>query len=156
MIGSLIKIYTDGSCHTQQKTGAWAAILLIDQQEVVLQDVVLETTHNRMELLAPIKAIEYLKTQKIAFESLSIFSDSQYVVNLLLRKERLQQSAFCTKKGTPIRNADLVKTLIKYLDCENIHLVKVKAHQKKTEQINYNRKVDQLARKSLRSFINRK
>ena len=44
------EIYTDGSCHTQQCIGAWAAIILIDQQKIVLSGRENDTTHNRMEI----------------------------------------------------------------------------------------------------------
>jgi ribonuclease HI len=53
-----IHVYTDGSCDTQRRTGAWVAILLWNDHEIVLQGTDVNTTHNRMELMAVIRAIE--------------------------------------------------------------------------------------------------
>lgn len=151
----IIEIFTDGSCHTQRNIGAWAAILLINQEEVVIDGVVHETTHNRMELLAVINAFEYLQKEKIKYNKAIIYSDSQYVVNLLVRKEKLKENNFVTKKGTPIKNNDLVQKLISIIETNTIELVKVLAHQKETSAINYNRKVDKLVRKKLRIYVDK-
>lgn len=156
MIPNSIEVYTDGSCHTQLKTGAWAAILLIDGQEfATLKEVEENTTHNRMELLAVIKTVEYIKSNGFHFELISFFSDSQYVINLVHRKEKLERQNLLTKSGTPIRNIDLVQTFFQLLDQTPIQLTKVKAHQKATEAINYNRKVDILVRKMLRNALDK-
>jgi ribonuclease HI len=150
---SPIHIYTDGSCHTQLKTGAWAAIVLVNQDKTILQSIVTYTTHNRMELTAVIKAIEYVQaTHNLPIH---IYSDSQYVVNLGARKEKLIQDDFTTKKGKLIQNADLVRILFQYMERANLRFIKVKAHQKQTQTINYNREVDILVRKMLRSYLNK-
>ena len=60
MKGNEITIYTDGSCHAQKRIGAWAAIVIINIEKIVLKGVEINTTHNRMELMAVIKAIEYV------------------------------------------------------------------------------------------------
>jgi ribonuclease HI len=56
------EIYTDGSCHPPPRTGAWVAIIFIEREKVVLSGQVADTTHNRMELLAVMGALSYLKT----------------------------------------------------------------------------------------------
>ena len=148
---SVIKIYTDGSCHSQLLIGAWAAILFIGGKKVVLKDIETDTTHNRMELLGVIKAVEYLEEHKQAENSIEVYSDSQYVVNLLVRKQKLKQKNFLTKKGTLIQNADLVQKLIKQIELYGISFVKVKAHQKDGDKIN--REVDILVRQLLRNKV---
>jgi ribonuclease HI len=57
----MAEIYTDGSCHTQLCIGAWAAIILIDEEKITLSGKDLDTTHNRMEILAVTEALEYLR-----------------------------------------------------------------------------------------------
>ncbi|PBQ34304.1 hypothetical protein CNR22_21855 [Sphingobacteriaceae bacterium] len=86
-----IKIYTDGSCHTQLLCGAWAAIVFIGNEKIILKGEEAQTTHNRMELLAVIKAVDYLDQRAFQNSKVEICSDSQYVVNLLVRKEKLKQ-----------------------------------------------------------------
>ncbi len=149
-----ISIYTDGSCHTQLKTGAWAAIIFINTHKTILKAIVTNTTHNRMELLAVIKALDFVQAQSTTNEPIAVYSDSQYVVKLADRKEKLKQNRFTTKKGSPIQNADLVKILIKQMDTRILRFIKVKAHQKQTETTNHNREVDLLVRKMLRTHLN--
>jgi len=150
---STIKIYTDGSCNTQFKIGGWAAILLIEDREITLQGQVSETTHNRMELLSVIKALEYITLQNLNEYKIIIYSDSQYVVKLTDRKEKLISAGFLTKKGNIIQNKDLVEMIIFYIESLNLQFVKVKAHLKKTNIRNYNRDVDKLSRKIVRECV---
>ena len=59
MLHPIITIYTDGSCHTQQLVGAWAAIIFIGAKKFVLSGTEENTTHNRMELTAIIEALKF-------------------------------------------------------------------------------------------------
>lgn len=146
-----IQIYTDGSSHTQQLIGAWGAIILIHDKKVVLSNIETDTTHNRMELLGVIKAIEYLNENNLTENVIDVYSDSQYVVNLLTRKTRLKQKNFITKKGTPIQNSDLVQKLIQQIETHTINFTKVKAHQKDGDAMN--REVDILVRNLVRKKV---
>jgi ribonuclease HI len=149
----LIEIYSDGSCHTQLEIGAWAAIVFINDEKIILKDSEVNTTHNRMEMLGVIKAIEYGIKKVIGLRLFAVFSDSQYVIRIRERKERLQQNNFITNKGTPIQNVDLVKRLIELIETEEIKFIKVKAHSRK-EGDPVNREVDILVRELLREKVN--
>jgi ribonuclease HI len=149
----IIKIYTDGSCNPQQKIGAWAAIILVKDQEILLKDKALNTTHNQMELLAVIKALEYIEKNNFNNLRIEIYSDSQYVVNLAERKSKLKNSNYLTKTGKEIQNRSLVEKIIHYIENLNIEFIKVKAHQKKSDEINYNRDVDKISRKIVRDYL---
>lgn len=146
----MIEIYTDGSCHTDYCIGAWAAILFIGKDIVTLQGDEMQTTHNRMELLAVIRAIEFLDEQH-RDDSLLVYSDSQYVCRIPERMDKLKQKHFLTNKGTPIQNVDLVRMLIQQIETHTIQLVKVKAHQQPGNAVNYNNEVDQIAREIVRA-----
>ena len=78
----MAEIYTDGSCHTQNRIGAWAAIIFTATGKKVLAETVADTTHNRMERLAVIKGIEFIKRNYPGITTIKLFSDSQYVVGL--------------------------------------------------------------------------
>lgn len=146
-----IKIYTDGSCHTQLLVGAWAAIVFIDDEKVILKGTATDTTHNRMELIGIIEAVDHLIQRGYGDQLMEVFSDSQYAVNLLTRKERLKKNNFITKKGTPIQNVDLVQKLIAQIETYDLRFVKVKAHQKDGDAIN--REVDILVRQLVRKHV---
>ena len=54
----MIKIYTDGSCLNNPGNGGWAAI--INDNEIIkkISGSVKDTTNNKMELMAPIMALQ--------------------------------------------------------------------------------------------------
>ena len=133
--------------------GGWAAILLIDGEKIILTGKALDTTHNRMELTAVLKAIEYVRKNYKEVKAIGLFSDSQYVIGLTARKEKLSKLFFKTKKGDEIKNAELVKELLEHAAYLTIKFVKVKAHQKKNDTVNYNIEVDKLCRKIMRGSL---
>ena len=151
-----IYVYTDGSCHTQLLIGAWAAILLIAGQRIELSGIENNTTHNAMELMAVIEAIEYLSEHYPSLPTINIITDSQYVSGLFAREERLSSSGFITKKGNEVRNTNLVKRLYDLNAKHQLHFTKVKAHQKSGEAENINVEVDVLVRGVMRMEVDRR
>ena len=149
----LVEIYTDGSCHSRFRAGVWVAILLIGLEKKVLTGWELETTHQRMELTAVIKAIDYVLSNYAAIKSITICPDSQYVVDLPARKRKISALGFTSKKGNELRNAALVKEFFKLTELLKIDFIKIKARQKKNSSVNYNIEADRLSRKLLRELI---
>lgn len=147
------EIYTDGSCHTQQCVGAWAAVVLVDEQKNVLSGKEIDTTHNRMEILAVINSIKYIQQHHKMITDVKIVSDSQYVIGLIGRQSKFIASNFTTKAGKDIRNIDLVKELLQLVSVIDVRFEKIKAHQKATEIVNYNIEVDKLSRQLVREAI---
>lgn len=143
-----IEIYTDGSSHTQKLIGAWAAIIYYNKTKIIIKQVVVNTNHNRMEMQAVIQAIKFVDTNYSTNIPIIINSDSQYVVNLVDRKEKLKKNEFITKKGNPVKNLDLVITLIDQIETHEITFNKIKAHVKDGDI--KNREVDLLVRKLMR------
>jgi len=145
--------YTDGSCNTTYKFGAWAGIIFIDGEEVVINDSEKKTTNNRMELSAVINVFEYLVKNGFEKRAITIYTDSQYVEGIERRIPKFKLKNYKTKKGIPIKNEDLVKKLVYFIETINIKFIKVKAHQKETNTKNYNRFVDKLSRKLVREYV---
>ena len=83
MQGHQLIIYTDGSSRGNPGRGGYGAILMWGQSRKELSAGYRLTTNNRMELLAVIKALEALTKKNIA---LTIYTDSQYVVNSVEKK----------------------------------------------------------------------
>jgi ribonuclease HI len=148
-----IAVYTDGSCSPLHRIGSWAAILLIDDQKLVLKGKEPDTTHQRMELTAVLKALEYCQHNHLLTQPVQLYADSQYVINLEKRRAKLESNSYLTKSGQPIRNVDLVKKLIVYLDNSVVEFIKVAAHQKNGESVNINREVDKIARRIIREHL---
>lgn len=77
---SPITIYTDGSSRGNPGPGGYGAILMTGTHRKELSGGYRHTTNNRMELMAVIKALEALKKPGM---QLTIYSDSQYIVNAI-------------------------------------------------------------------------
>ncbi|MED5421979.1 MAG: RNase H family protein, partial [Pseudomonadota bacterium] len=56
-----VEIYTDGACSGNPGPGGWGAVLRYGDKEKEISGAEAETTNNRMELTAAIKALESLK-----------------------------------------------------------------------------------------------
>jgi ribonuclease HI len=82
-VGHPLKIYTDGSSRGNPGPGGYGAVLLWGDAQKELSGGYRLTTNNRMELLAVIKALESLKKRDL---SVTIYTDSQYVVNSVEKK----------------------------------------------------------------------
>ena len=55
-----VVIYTDGACRGNPGPGGWGAILTFGDKEKEICGGELDTTNNRMELMAAIAALEAL------------------------------------------------------------------------------------------------
>ena len=152
-----IEIFTDGSCHTQLRIGAWAAIVFVDKEKTVLTGHEENTTHNRMELFAIISAIEFIQQNFPASKSIHVITDSQYAVGLIGRENKFKERNFHTKAGVEIQNADLVKRFLTLMTETHFSVEKIKAHQKKLiDKDNFNIEADKRCRKILRDLVGSK
>ena len=152
MNSNSIIVYTDGSCNPKHKIGAWAAILFLHNKKIVLSGKEEQTTHQRMELTAVIKAFEYLAQASAEEQTITVFTDSQYVVGIPVRSAKLEARSFITNGGIPIRNTDLLQLLMEYIEKMKPVFVKVKAHQRDGAE-NINHEVDKLSRKLVREAV---
>lgn len=84
-----ISIHTDGSCLGNPGPGGFAAIIHRDGKEIKLSGGESETTNNRMEMTAIIKALEWvrgesgLKQSELQNIKIEIFSDSNLLIKTL-------------------------------------------------------------------------
>ena len=71
----MIKVYTDGACKGNPGQGGWGALILENDVKKEIYGGESNTTNNRMELMAVIRALELLKEQN----DITVFTDSTYV-----------------------------------------------------------------------------
>ena len=81
--GHQLIVYTDGASRGNPGPGGYGAILMWGEKIKELSGGYRRTTNNRMELMAVIVALETLTKTGI---SLTIYTDSQYVVNSIEKK----------------------------------------------------------------------
>ena len=79
----MLKIYTDGACSGNPGIGGWAFVIPYLHYED--SEYELNTTNNRMEITACIKALQYVLEYQPQFDRVEIITDSQYVVNTMTK-----------------------------------------------------------------------
>ena len=75
MSDSIIEIYTDGACSGNPGPGGWGAVLRWNGHEKELSGGHPDTTNNRMEMTAVVKALEALKKPS----KVELYTDSTYL-----------------------------------------------------------------------------
>ena len=136
-----VTIYTDGSCLGNPGPGGYGAILEFNQTVKSLSGGFEHTTNNRMELLAPIKALGILKEQC----EVNLYTDSQYVKNGINQWiKNWKKNGWRTSNKAPVKNVDLWKQLDTACEQHNVTWHWVKAHNGHPQ----NEAVDDLAREA--------
>jgi ribonuclease HI len=101
-------IYTDGACRGNPGPGGWGAILIHRGKEKEIFGGELQTTNNRMELMAAIRALEAL-TKPCKVE---LHTDSQYVRQGITEwMPSWKARGWKTAAKAPVKNEDLWRRL---------------------------------------------
>lgn len=134
-----VTIYTDGACSGNPGVGGWGAILFYKDQMREMSGFEENTTNNKMELTAAIKALERLKEPC----EVELYSDSAYLVNAFLEGwlTKWQMNGFKSSNKKPVQNVDLWQKLIELNNIHKITWIKVKGHADNV----YNNRCDALA-----------
>ena len=137
-----VNIYTDGACSGNPGIGGWGVVILKNSENpIFLNGGELETTNNRMELMATIKALAYFNHST----NISIFTDSKYVkdgIESWIIKWKKNNWKTSSKKK--VKNIDLWKELDNLNEKYHIKWCWIKGHSGNI----LNDEVDQLAREA--------
>lgn len=135
-----IDIYTDGSCKCNPGPGGWGAVLVYKGVEKELCGGEANTTNNRMELMAVIKALQALKEAPC---DVTLTSDSKYVIDGLSCGWALswREKGWRKSDKSPALNPDLWEILLNEVAKHQITYVWVKGHAGHP----YNERCDQMA-----------
>jgi ribonuclease HI len=107
-MSATVEIFTDGACKGNPGPGGWGALLRYGGRERELFGGELNTTNNRMELLAVIRAFEAL-TRSV---DVIVHTDSQYVQKGISEwLPSWKARGWRTSDRKPVRNADLWQRL---------------------------------------------
>jgi ribonuclease HI len=140
----MIKIYTDGSCLNNPGNGGWAAIINNNGDIVKISGYEKETTNNKMELMATIKALQKISKD----DQIEIYTDSKYVkLGITEWIHKWKQNNWQTSKKEPVKNKDLWIQLFDLTSSFKINWIWVKAHAGNA----LNEEVDLLAKKAAES-----
>ncbi len=137
-----VTIYTDGACSGNPGPGGWAAILMYRGKYKEISGGERETTNNRMELMAAIKALAQLKEPCRVL----LHTDSAYLANCMQQgwHKKWTQNNW-KRNGKPVKNRDLWEQLIQYSKEHQVEFIKVKGHSDDV----WNNRCDELARAAI-------
>jgi ribonuclease HI len=133
-----IIIYTDGACKGNPGPGGWGVVLRMGHHEKDMAGNEPNTTNNRMELTAVIRALEALKEPC----HVHLHTDSRYVIDGITKWIfGWQKNGWKTAAKKPVLNADLWQELLLAIKRHRIEWIWVKGHDGHPE----NERADKLA-----------
>lgn len=137
-----VEIFTDGACSGNPGPGGWAALLRYGESERELSGGEAQTTNNRMELMAAIRALETLSRPVKA----RLHTDSQYVRDgITAWLPRWKARGWKTADKKPVKNVDLWQRLAAAAAIHDVDWIWVRGHSGHPE----NERVDRLAREAI-------
>jgi ribonuclease HI len=141
-----IHIFADGACRGNPGPGGWGVLLRHQANEKELYGAELDTTNNRMELMAAIQGLTALKRPS----KVILTTDSKYV------KEGItewvitwQKNNWKTAAKKPVKNVDLWEQLVVAVSQHDVCWQWVKGHSGHIE----NERVDALANKAIDELL---
>jgi ribonuclease HI len=141
MSRSQITIYTDGACDPNPGPGGWAAILRSGTVEKILSGGEGETTNNRMELTAALRALESLREPSRVI----LYTDSEYLQRGITEWMPVWKARNWKRKGGKLANMDLWQALDAILERHAVSWEWVKGHA----DSRLNQRADALARRAI-------
>jgi ribonuclease HI len=137
-IKNTVEIYTDGACSGNPGPGGWGSVLLYNGHRREISGGDAETTNNRMEMMAVIKALETLRRSC----NVMIYTDSVYVMKGITEWiEQWKKRNWKTAAKKPVKNAELWLRLEQALLPHDVKWTWVKGHSGVPE----NERADELA-----------
>lgn len=141
-----VVIYTDGACSGNPGPGGYGAILMYEGNKKEISGSETSTTNNRMEMMAVVKALEILKYPC----NVELYSDSSYVVDSIEKGwiYSWMKKNWIKSNKEKVKNIDLWKMIMDYMQIHNIKFNKVKGHSDNE----FNNRCDELARQAIKNL----
>ena len=146
MSENIIKIFTDGACKGNPGMGGWGALIIDNNKEIEIYGGSLNTTNNRMELLATINALKFYDDSKI----IELYTDSKYVQNGITDWiDNWKKNGWLNASKKPVKNIELWKELDAMSKFHKVDWFWVKGHRNHRE----NDLADALANRGIEELI---
>ncbi len=141
-----VEIFTDGACRGNPGPGGWGVLLRYGAHEKTLRGSEINTTNNRMELMAAILGLESLKRSC----KVELTTDSKYLRDGIKQwLPRWKKNGWKTVTRQPVKNEDLWRRLDRAASKHEIHWKWVKGHSGHPE----NERADQLANEAINELL---
>jgi len=142
----MIKIYTDGACKGNPGKGGWGALIQMGGESIEIFGGELNTTNNRMELIAVIEALDKVKAEP---SRVMVFTDSTYVQKGISEWIlNWKKNGWRSSSKQPVKNQDLWMRLDELKQGMTIEWNWVKGHAGHPE----NERADFLANQGVESI----
>ncbi|AAR35447.1 ribonuclease HI [Geobacter sulfurreducens] len=142
-----VEVFCDGACSGNPGVGGYGAILRYGSAEKELSGADGDTTNNRMELTAAIRALEALSRPC----AVTITTDSQYLVKGMTEwLSGWVRRGWVNSKKEPVLNRDLWERLRELTGKHQVRWVWVRGHNGHPE----NERCDALARRAIDAYRN--
>lgn len=135
-----VTIYTDGACSGNPGPGGWGAVLIHGDRRKEITGGSHQTTNNRMELTAALRALQKLKQPC----RVKLYTDSAYLANCFKQKWYVnwEKRGWLNSRKEPVENKDLWQELLQEVRKHEVEFIKVKGHS----DVELNNRCDELAR----------
>ena len=150
-------LFTDGSVNTKLNFGFGAYLAVND----------IEIPAGNLEKVVKVKRFEDTSSTKLEIQTLIwalaessklkgkivLYTDSQNIIGLPDRRERLEKNNYHSKAGKQITNFELYKQFFLILDSLDLEMKKIKGHKRSSTKNNIDRlftMVDRASRNALR------
>jgi len=142
-----VTIYSDGACLGNPGPGGFGVVLMWGQKRKELSGGFRLTTNNRMEILAVIKGLKAINSNKRY--NIDVFTDSRLVTNAFNQGwlDKWSKNGWKRNKKDKVLNVDLWKQLIAEVEKHDVKFHWVKGHA----DIPENERCDVLAKEAATS-----
>lgn len=135
-------VYADGACEGNPGPGGFAAIIEDEGDTREIVGSVPQTTNNRMELMAIIRALVSLSEPT----RVHVVTDSQYVVRGMTQWiNGWRRKRWKTASGQPVKNKDLWLKLLELADEHQVSWEWIRGHSGHPQ----NERADYLAKRAI-------
>jgi ribonuclease HI len=141
----MIEVFTDGACLGNPGPGGWGVLIIENGNRREMNGGEADTTNNRMEMLAAIRALEATP----ASVKVILVTDSQYVKNGITSWIKgWKKNGWKNAAKQPVKNRDLWEMLDALTHNRQVEWKWVKGHNGHPE----NERVDELAREAAQTY----
>lgn len=147
-------LFTDGSVNTKTGIGYGAYMTLSKGQEAQTSHVqlkqFLDTSSTKLELQTLLWALSEISATEIIS-----YTDSQNIVGLNSRREKIEKNNYYTTNGKLLNNHELYKQFYQIIDDLNITFIHIKGHTPSPQKNSIDQifsSVDRASRNALRTY----
>ena len=155
-----LKIFIDGSVHARSKIGYGAYLVVSDigvSLDILKEQVKVKQFENTSSTKLELQNLLWvLQDIGILDDKITIYTDSQNIISLQNRREKLEKTNYFSRKNTRLNNYALYQAFYQVIDTVDCHFVKVLGHQKPSQKNDIDRLftlVDRGARQALRKGV---